>query len=223
MLSETLDIMVEGIHLKGDVAVPDQAKGLVIFSHGSGSSRQSPRNRYVAESLQKKGIATLLFDLLTPYEDTDRERRFDIDLLSNRLGSVTQWLTKKSEFKNMNVGYFGASTGAASALCAATALGPQKIMAVVSRGGRPDLAADALPKVKTPTLLLVGGMDTEVIGLNEAAFKMLSCTKRLTVIPGATHLFEEEGKLEEVTNNAAEWFLKYLYRYPKEIEKDYID
>lgn len=219
----TIDIPVEGVLLKGDLTIPDQPKGMVIFSHGSGSSRLSPRNQFVALTLQTKGFATLLFDLLTPVEDTKYENRFDIELLSTRLQSVTKWGGKQAALAKLNIGYFGASTGAASALRAAAELGPDKIKAVVSRGGRPDLAGEALPLVKSPTLLLVGKLDTEVLDLNESVLNKLQCTKRLQVIPGATHLFEEEGKLGEVTGYATQWFVKYLYRYPVEIEKDFLE
>lgn len=223
MYVKTIDIPVEGILLKGDLALPDQSKGIIIFSHGSGSSRLSPRNRFVAGTLQKKGFATLLFDLLTPEEDTEYERRFDISLLSHRLHRVTQWVMNYSPAGSLSIGYFGASTGAASALEAAASFGPDVIKAVVSRGGRPDLAAEALPLVKSPTLLLVGGKDATVITLNQSASEKLTCTKKLIVIPGASHLFEERGKLEEVTRYASEWFLKYLYWDRINIIKDFME
>lgn len=223
MKKSTFDISADGIKLKGDLNLPDQPKGLVIFSHGSGSSRLSPRNRFVASELQNKGFATLLFDLLTPEEDTVYEQRFDIGLLTRRLISATKWIDTQSDFKKLNIGYFGASTGAASALKAAASLGQDLIKAVVSRGGRPDLATGALESVQTPTLLLVGGLDTQVIKLNEMAYEKLNCAKQLKVIPSASHLFEEPGKLEEVTHHANEWFKKYLYQYQIDIEKDYMD
>jgi dienelactone hydrolase len=222
-MKKELQIPVDDVTLKGDVGLPENAKGLIIFSHGSGSSRLSPRNRFVASSLKESGFGTLLFDLLTPYEDQNYEMRFNIELLTNRLVSVTRWMKNQEEFKRLNIGYFGASTGAASALRAAAVLGSDIIKAVVSRGGRPDLAEEKLKSVKSPTLLLVGGLDTKVIKLNEQAFERMNCKKELTIIPGASHLFEETGKLEEVTRQANDWFLKYIYRYQKDVEKDFID
>jgi dienelactone hydrolase len=222
-MKKELQIPVDDVTLKGDVGLPENAKGLIIFSHGSGSSRLSPRNRFVASSLKESGFGTLLFDLLTPYEDQNYEMRFNIELLTNRLVSVTRWMKNQEEFKRLNIGYFGASTGAASALRAAAVLGSDIIKAVVSRGGRPDLAEEKLKSVKSPTLLLVGGLDTKVIKLNEQAFEKMNCKKELTIIPGASHLFEETGKLEEVTRQANDWFLKYIYRYQKDVEKDFID
>lgn len=215
-------IDLKGVQLKGSLSIPDDSKGLIIFSHGSGSSRMSPRNRLVAKTLQDKGFATLLFDLLTAEEDLDYQKRFDINLLTQRLISVTEWLKNKNDFKHWNLGYFGSSTGAASALKAAAKLGPGTIQAVVSRGGRPDLAEDALETVRCPVLLLVGGLDDQVIELNEGALNKISGPKRLEIIPGASHLFEESGKLELVTNYAAEWFLKYLFRYNIAKAKDYM-
>ncbi|MFH5832674.1 dienelactone hydrolase family protein [Halalkalibaculum sp. DA384] len=217
-----LDIPADDVMLKGDIVVPDNSKGLVIFSHGSGSSRLSPRNRFVAYTLETQGFATLLFDLLTEKEDLNYQTRFDIDLLTQRLVKATEWLKSQQDYKQLNAGYFGASTGAASALRAAAVLGPEVVKAVVSRGGRPDLAERVLESVKSPILLLAGELDTPVIKLNQQAFKKMRCIKKLTIIPGASHLFEEPGTLEEVTRHANEWFLKYLYRYQKEIEKDFI-
>lgn len=222
-MKKELQIPVDDVTLKGDIEMPEHAKGLIIFSHGSGSSRLSPRNRFVASSLKENGFGTLLFDLLTPYEDQNYEMRFNIELLTNRLVTVTRWMKNQEEYKGLNIGFFGASTGAASALRAAVSLGPEIVKAVVSRGGRPDLAEEKLGSVKSPTLLLVGGLDTKVIKLNQQAFEKMKCMKELTIIPGASHLFEETGKLEEVTRHADNWFLKYLYRYQKDVEKDFID
>lgn len=202
-------IHLDHVTLKGDLYIPDPAIGLVIFSHGSGSSRLSPRNKFVAQLLQKEGLATLLFDLLTPEEDRDYQKRFDIELLTNRLVAVTDWVMHNSQTSHLKMGYFGASTGAASALKAAAALGTS-IGAVVSRGGRPDLAMGRLSQVVSPTLLLVGGRDIAVIELNEKAYLQISCEKELTIIPGASHLFEEPGKLAEVARLAGEWFNKWL-------------
>lgn len=205
-----IEIPVSDARLKGDLTMPEKARGLVIFSHGSGSSRKSPRNRFVAEQLQERGLATLLLDLLTEREDEVYETRFDIDLLSRRLEEVAQWALKDPGTKGLPVGLFGASTGAASALRVAAELG-EAIRAVVSRGGRPDLTGSrALSKVTAPTLFLVGGMDYGVIELNQAAFAELQCIKQLKIVRGATHLFEEEGKLEEVAVLAGMWLEKYL-------------
>jgi dienelactone hydrolase len=208
-MEKLIQIPVDSIELEGSLVIPDEAKAMVLFSHGSGSSRLSPRNNFVAEVLQKAGIATLLFDLLTEEEDEVYETRFNIPLLTKRLEAVTKWLVKQDDVKGLNIGYFGASTGAASALEAAATLG-DKIHAVVSRGGRPDLAMDLLPKVKAPTLLIVGGNDGPVIEMNESALAKLECEKKLEIVPGATHLFEEPGALEEVAKLASEWFKKYL-------------
>jgi dienelactone hydrolase len=201
--------------LEGEVGIPAKAKAVVVFAHGSGSSRLSPRNQFVAETLRKAGLATLLFDLLTSEEDPSEvgsaERRFDIDLLSTRLIDATRWLALTDSMKGMRIGYFGASTGAAAALRAAAEL-DTKISAVVSRGGRPDLAGPALARVTAPTLLLVGALDEAVIAYNEDAFKQLRCDKHMQLIPGATHLFEEFGTLEEVAHLATEWFVKHLLR-----------
>lgn len=195
--------------LPGSLTIPPSPRGVVAFAHGSGSSRLSPRNAFVAETLQRRGIATLLFDLLTPQEDRDPEARFDIPLLTRRLLTATAWVKNHATF-TLPLGYFGASTGAAAALQAAAELG-NKIAAVVSRGGRPDLAgADALGLVACPTLLLVGGFDDVVIDLNKQAYTRMNCEKRLTIVPGATHLFEEPGTLEEVAREAAVWFDYYF-------------
>ena len=190
--------------------MPVNARGLVIFSHGSGSSRKSPRNRYVAEQLQERGLATLLLDLLTEQEDEVYETRFDIDFLSHRLMEVTQWAMAQHTTKGLHIGFFGASTGAASALRVAGELG-EAVKAIVSRSGRPDLAGDwALAKVTAPTLFIVGGLDFGVIELNQAAFEQLICIKKMKIVRGATHLFEEPGKLDEVALLAAMWFEEYL-------------
>ena len=194
---------------EGALIVPPGAKGLVLFAHGSGSGRLSPRNNYVAGVLRDSGVATLLFDLLTEKEDRIYENRFDIDLLTQRLQLATEWVTQQAATRHLAIGYFGASTGAAAALKAAAALGPV-IRAVVSRGGRPDLALDDLPRVQAPTLLIVGGNDDVVIELNRQAYRELRAEKELKVIPGATHLFEEPGTLEQVANAAAHWFQRHL-------------
>lgn len=202
----------EGV-LEGDLQIPPDAKGLVVFAHGSGSSRHSPRNRFVAEFLQSGGLATLLIDLLTEAEGEADEftaaLRFDIDLLTERLCLVTEWLQTSKETRNFPIGYFGASTGAAAALCAAATMN-KGIAAVVSRGGRPDLAQRALPAVKAPTLLIVGGHDAPVIGMNEEAYALLTCEKEMVIVPQATHLFEEPGALEKVAGLAREWFYKHF-------------
>jgi len=196
--------------LGGELILPPAAAGVVLFAHGSGSSRFSPRNTFVAKVLQQWGIGTLLFDLLTRAEDQDYTRRFDIDLLTQRLLAATDWLQKNPETRALKIGYFGASTGAAAALQAA-AERKAIVAAVVSRGGRPDLAgASALGQVVAPTLLIVGGADHGVIELNEQAFAMMNCKKQLSLVPGATHLFEESGTLEQAAQLAADWFAQYL-------------
>jgi putative phosphoribosyl transferase len=194
---------------EGALIVPPGAKGLVLFAHGSGSGRLSPRNNYVASVLRDSGVATLLFDLLTEKEDRIYENRFDIDLLTQRLQLATEWVKQQAATRHLAIGYFGASTGAAAALKAAAALGPV-IRAVVSRGGRPDLALDDLPRVQAPTLLIVGGNDDVVIELNRKAYHELRAEKELKIIPGATHLFEEPGTLEQVATAAANWFAQHL-------------
>lgn len=199
--------------INGNLTIALKAKGIVLFAHGSGSGRFSPRNMKVARKINSAGIGTFLIDLLTEEEEAidmySAEFRFNIDLLAERLVFATDYLKKNQQTQNLKVGYFGASTGAAAALIAA-AKHPDWIKAVVSRGGRPDLAGEYLPKVKTPTLLIVGGDDVEVLELNKEAFSKLSTEKKLTVVPGATHLFEEPGKLEEVAKLAISWFSKYL-------------
>lgn len=204
-----IDIPLTSVTLKGDLVIPENATGIVVFSHGSGSSRFSTRNRMVAELIQKQNIGTLLFDLLTEEEDQIYENRFNIDLLVSRLIETTEWLLEYDELKGLPIGYFGASTGAASALRAAAYFG-DTIKAVVSRGGRPDLALSALRQVTAPTLLIVGGMDVPVIGMNKMAFDELRSVKEMKIVPGATHLFEEPGKLLEVANLAISWYKRHL-------------
>lgn len=212
---EDADVVVrmDGLKMAGILHIPADCKGVVLFAHGSGSSRFSPRNRYVAKVLQRRKIGTLLFDLLTKEEEREDEWssqiRFDIPLLAERMAGATKWLEEYLGDRKLPFGYFGASTGAAAALVAAAKM-PEKIAALVSRGGRPDLAGDALERVTTPTLLLVGGLDGRVVGMNEEAFKRLKCTKKLQVIPGASHLFEEPGTLEAVVEAAAAWFRRNL-------------
>jgi putative phosphoribosyl transferase len=200
-----VQIPSDGRQLKGTLSLPEQYQSIVVFAHGSGSGRFSPRNQFVAGTLQSAGIGTLLMDLLGEDEEDDRERVFDIELLAGRLQSAADWLRAEPKTQACRLGYFGASTGAAAALVAA-ARQPEGVEAVVSRGGRPDLAADCLPRVKAPTLLIVGGNDDVVITLNEEALAMLRCPKQLVIIPGATHLFPEPGALEEVARLASEWF-----------------
>jgi putative phosphoribosyl transferase len=199
--------------LDADLRLPEGARGIVLFAHGSGSSRFSPRNRQVASPLNHNGLGTLLIDLLTPDEERrdnlNGGLRFDIDLLAQRLALATDWISQKREARGLPVGYFGASTGAAAALVAAAARG-NVIRAVVSRGGRPDLACDALARVLAPTLLIVGGRDAQVIQLNRTAFAALRCDRELVIIPGATHLFEEAGALDEVARLACAWFVRHL-------------
>lgn len=204
-----LNIPVNDITLKGRLRISELQKGLVIFSHGSGSSRMSSRNNYVADLLLKEGFSSLLFDLLTETEDLIRENRFDIDLLAQRLVIVTQWLDQQNETKNLPIGFFGASTGAASALKAAPFL-EDKIKAIVSRGGRPDLAAPVLDKINIPTLLIVGGNDGIVIDLNQKAYGQLKGIKKMEIIEDASHLFSEPGKLEAVAQLTRNWFNEYL-------------
>jgi dienelactone hydrolase len=205
-----VEIPVGGARLPGTFAVPPRVRGVVVFAHGSGSSRLSPRNRQVARVLFDAGLGTLLFDLLTPDEDRDYATRFDIPLLSSRLAAATQWLRATPAATGLPTGYFGASTGAAAALVAAAEL-QSAIGAVVSRGGRPDLAgSEALGRVTAPTLLIVGGEDHTVITLNRDACAQLTCEKALRIVPGATHLFEERGALETVATLAADWFVRWL-------------
>ena len=195
--------------LSGELILPAQAIGVVLFAHGSGSSRLSPRNRYVAESLHGRRLGTLLFDLLSEAEGHDGANVFDIGLLSQRLLQAMAWVRERAELRALRLGLFGASTGAAAALVAA-AERPQNVAAVVSRGGRPDLAGAALPQVRAPTLLLVGGFDAEVLALNREALRELTCEKRLEVVPRATHLFEEAGALQRVAHSAGDWFVAHL-------------
>jgi putative phosphoribosyl transferase len=205
----SVEIPAEGVLLPGDLRLPPAPFGLVIFAHGSGSSRLSPRNIQVAAALTAAGLGTLLFDLLTDPEAADRGNVFDIPLLAGRLVAATRWAQRETDLHTLPVGYFGASTGAAAALCAAADMGGG-IRAVVSRGGRPDLAGPRLGEVTAPTLLIVGGADETVLELNELALGALRCTKELAVIPGATHLFEEPGTLEQVASHAARWFARHL-------------
>jgi putative phosphoribosyl transferase len=204
-------IAANGHALEGTLVLPRGARGIVLFAHGSGSSRRSPRNRYVAGVLNRCGLATLLFDLLTPEEDAGLpgDQRFNVDLLAGRLLRATEWVSSRPETQGLHIGYFGASTGAAAALVAA-ADWPDVVEAVVSRGGRPDLAGDALPRVQAPTLLIVGAEDHQVLALNRAARRRLHVESELAVVPGAAHLFEERGALEKVADLAASWFDGHL-------------
>lgn len=213
---KTISIPIENIKLEGELVIPLNCKSLVIFSHGSGSSRFSPRNNFVAKELHKQCIGTFLLDLLTKEEDEIYKNRFDIKLLTNRLISVTRYIANRPQCSKLNIGYFGASTGAASALGAAAAL-PEIVNAFVSRGGRPDLAINLASKVKAPTLLIVGEKDEEVLKLNNDVYKLLTCEKKLDVIPDATHLFEEPGKLNKVAMLAADWFNIFLQNKKEEI------
>jgi putative phosphoribosyl transferase len=208
-ITTEITIAAQGRRLGGSLTIPHNARGIVVFAHGSGSSRFSPRNQFVAGALQKADLATLLLDLLETKEADDRARVFDIPLLASRLEAAGDWLAADPRTQKLAQGYFGASTGAGAALVAA-ANQPERIRAVVSRGGRPDLALTALARVAAPTLLIVGGEDSPVITLNVDAQTQLHCTNELVVIPGATHLFEEPGALEEVARLAAQWFQRYL-------------
>ncbi|MBO0721703.1 MAG: alpha/beta hydrolase [Blastocatellia bacterium] len=211
-LTREVQIVTGEATLEGELALPDSARDIVLFVHGSGSSRHSPRNKYVAEIIRGKGVGTLLFDLLTKEEEAIDERarqlRFDIGLLATRLVEATDWVKQQDDTAHLRVGYFGASTGGGAALVAAAEIG-EEIGAVVSRGGRPDLARAALSRVISPTLLIVGGLDGMVIELNQEAYAKLRCKKELRIVPDATHLFEEPGKLEEVAQLAANWFQQY--------------
>lgn len=209
MREQLVHIPIDSKKLEGSLVIPKDAKGLVLFAHGSGSSRLSPRNNFIGEVLRKGGVGTLLFDLLTEGEDATYETRFDIDLLTDRLLRATDWVKEQEETKNLTIGYFGASTGSAAALKAAAFLGSE-VRAVVSRGGRPDLADPELERVSSPTLLIVGGEDHQVIELNQRALGNLRCERKLEIIPGATHLFEEPGTLEDVARLATDWFRRYL-------------
>jgi putative phosphoribosyl transferase len=211
--SEERLVQVSIVTLEGNLGIPEGAEGIVLFAHGSGSSRFSPRNRFVAQVLREGGLATLLMDLLTSKEEEvdrlTRHLRFDIELLANRLIGATDWLLQHPDTQSLHIGHFGSSTGAAAALIAATKR-PGVVDAVVSRGGRPDLAGPVLSQVEAPTLLIVGGDDVPVIGLNREALAQLRTEKKLKIIPGATHLFEEPGALEEVAQLARQWFQRYL-------------
>ena len=210
---QLVSIPMGGVSLEGDLAVPSAAQGIVAFAHGSGSGRKSPRNQFVAQVLQRAGLATMLLDLLTMDEEAidvqSMALRFDIDLLVDRLTGTVDWLSANSETRELRIGLFGASTGAAAALVTA-ARRPDLVRALVSRGGRPDLAADALASVHAPTLLVVGGNDLEVLRLNRAAYAGMTAERQLVVVPGATHLFQEPGTLGEVARLAADWFLAHL-------------
>jgi putative phosphoribosyl transferase len=210
---ELVHVTVDSVELEGNLAIPEGATGVVLFAHGSGSSRHSPRNRYVAQVLRQGGLGTLLIDLLTPEEEREdmitAQLRFDIGLLAKRLVGASDWLERNPFTATLRIGYFGASTGAAAALVAA-AERPSAAGAVVSRGGRPDLAIPYLPRVKAPTLLIVGGHDYQVIEMNREALAHLDTEKKLEIVPGATHLFEEKGTLEQVARLAREWFVQYL-------------
>jgi putative phosphoribosyl transferase len=199
--------------LSGNLDIPENAAALVLFAHGSGSSRRSPRNQFVARTLNDAGLATLLFDLLTQEEEAidmrSREYRFNIGMLAERLVHATKWAKQQQETRDLRIGYFGSSTGAGAALVAAAEI-PKDVGGVVSRGGRPDLAGDALPKVQAPTLLIVGGNDDIVIELNEMARDQMRCEVKLEIVPGATHLFEEPGALEKVAKLASEWFVNHI-------------
>jgi pimeloyl-ACP methyl ester carboxylesterase len=206
--SEEVTICVDDTLLKGNLVIPLAGSPVIIFSHGSGSSRLSPRNLAMAEYLNGHGFGTLLFDLLTEQENRHSTNRFDIDLLTRRLIGATRWLQSLEVVKDAGIGYFGASTGAASALCAAAKL--KEVIAVVSRGGRPDMALDSLKEVEAPTLLIVGSLDKDVLELNKNAFSQLRCIKALKLVEGATHLFEEEGAMEQVEQMAERWFEKFV-------------
>jgi putative phosphoribosyl transferase len=212
-----VEIPASGTKLEGNLTVPEGAHGIVLFVHGSGSSRHSARNRFVAQTLNSAGLATLLFDLLTPEEEAVDIRtahlRFDIGLLAERLGSATNWILYEFSAHGLRLGYFGSSTGGGAALVEAAAR-PELVGAVVSRGGRPDLAGAALAKVKAPTLLIVGGADDVVIDMNREAMAKMKCEVKLELVPGATHLFEEPGALESVAKLASEWFTRYLLALP---------
>ena len=209
MQGSAVEIPVGTVVLQGDLQVPERAAGVVVFAHGSGSGRHSPRNRFVADVLYRAGLGTLLLDLLTPDEEAARANVFDIELLAGRLTAATVWLGTHPKTADSRVGYFGASTGAGAALWAA-ADAEQRVWAVVSRGGRPDLAARRLPQVLSPTLFIVGSKDKTVLGLNQQAQAQLHCPNRLTIVDGATHLFEEPGTLAEAATHARDWFVDHL-------------
>lgn len=213
IIKKEVKITAGSVVLDGELIIPAGARGVVLFAHGSGSSRHSPRNKYVASVIRNANVGTLLFDLLTPDEESidiyTRHLRFDISLLAERLVAAARWIRGQEETKNLEIGFFGASTGGGAALVAAAELG-EMVSAVVSRGGRPDLAGEALGRVGSPVLLIVGGLDDVVIGLNEQAYAQLRCEKELKIVPSATHLFEEPGTLETVAELAAGWFGRYL-------------
>ncbi len=206
---QEVEVAIGATRLGGSLSVPVGSSGIVVFAHGSGSSRHSPRNRFVADQINNAGLGTLLFDLLTPSEERDRRNVFDIPMLGTRLLEVTTWLRARPEAEGLPIGYFGASTGAGAALVAAAEAGTQ-IAAVVSRGGRPDLAKQSLLQVSAPTLLIVGGKDEVVEKLNREAEALLRCESRLVIVPGATHLFEEPGALEKVASLASDWFVQHF-------------
>ena len=210
---QLVQVPAGSVTLEGNLTLPEESRAIVLFAHGSGSSRHSPRNRYVARVFNEAKLATLLIDLLTLHEEVVDARtaqlRFDIDLLAERLVDATDWLTQFPDTKHLRIGYFGASTGAAAALAAA-AVRPDAVRAIVSRGGRPDLAGAALTRVQAPTLLIVGEHDDQVVQLNRQALAQLRCEKRLVIVPGATHLFEEPGALDEVARLARDWFQRHL-------------
>lgn len=212
-IASEVRIPIGDVTLTGDLIVPATARGIVLFAHGSGSSRHSPRNQFVARVIRNAGVGTLLFDLLTLREEEEerwtRHLRFNIELLAERLVGATAWIKSNEETSHLRIGYFGSSTGAAAALIAAAQAGEQ-VGAIVSRGGRPDLAGAALARVTSPTLLIVGGLDYQVIGLHQEPFDRLQCEKEMVIVPGATHLFEEPGTLEQVAALAADWFQKHL-------------
>ena len=208
------DVHIAPVGLPGRLELPSRCVGIVAFAHGSGSSRLSPRNTRVAAALRRSGLGTLLFDLLTPDEAEDRRNVFDIELLAQRLLQATSWLRSDRASSELSIGYFGASTGAAAALVAA-AQPHSRIAAIVSRGGRPDLAGNALGSVRAPTLLIVGGYDTDVLALNRAAAARLHCEKDLVVVPGATHLFEEPGTLDAAIEHARHWFVRHFPARPE--------
>jgi putative phosphoribosyl transferase len=212
-LRREAEIASDGKKVRGTLVLPEGTTAVVVFAHGSGSGRFSPRNQYVARVLEQSHLGTLLIDLLEESEAEDRACVFDIDLLARRLSSVADWLASERETQRLRLGYFGASTGAAAALLAA-ARAPDRVAAIVSRGGRPDLAGQSLPKVTAPTLLIVGGEDEIVLELNREAYALLRCPRQLDIIPGATHLFSEPGALEEVARLAEDWFLRYLAQTP---------
>ncbi|QQS41258.1 MAG: dienelactone hydrolase family protein [Acidobacteriota bacterium] len=212
-IDENVLIQAGDAVLEGNLKVPENAKGIVLFAHGSGSSRHSPRNRYVAQVIREHGLGTLLFDLLTADEErvdqATRHLRFDIALLASRLKAAARWIQNRNLTRHLKIGFFGSSTGGGAALVAAAQMGPE-VGAIVSRGGRPDLAGDALARVASPSLLIVGELDEQVIALNKYAMQQMNCEKQLIIVPGATHLFEEPGTLEAVAKHAAEWFREHL-------------